>query len=63
MDASTRLANLIAMRDSGVSSTTVDGVTTAFRSMAELDRAINRLQRELGRKHRPLARSIYQGHR
>ena len=61
--AAQRLQNLIELRDSGLNSTTVDGVTTTFRSQADLERAINRLQRETGKKTRPIARSVFQGHR
>jgi hypothetical protein len=59
-----RLELLEQMRDSGVQSTTVDGVTTAFRSPAELNTAIIRLKRELGLlPPRKRNRAVYMGHR
>lgn len=63
-EKNTRLERLKKMRDSGVSSTSHDGVTTSFRSMSDLTEAITRLERELGR--RPRDRSfmqVFMGHR
>lgn len=59
-----RLADLIALRDSGVLETVVDGMTTKFQSRADLDRTIFRMQVELGeRKRKTGTRSVYMGHR
>ena len=52
------------MRDSGILSTSVDGVSTSFRSAEDLQQAIMRLERELGyRKPRVRSRSVFLGHR
>ena len=60
----TTLARLRKMRDAGVTSTTVDGVATTFRSLRELKQAIVDLEREAGlRNPRVRARSVYMGHR
>lgn len=59
-----RLELLRKMRDSGVSSTSVDGVSTTFRSMAELQEAIKILEQDLGiRKKRSRFKSVFMGHR
>lgn len=59
-----RLERLEKMRDSGVSSTSVDGVSTQFRSMAELNQAILILKRNLGMiRRRPAYMSVFMGHR
>jgi hypothetical protein len=59
-----RLELLRKMRDSGVSSTSVDGVQTTFRSMADLQEAIKILEQELGiRKKRSRFKSVFMGHR
>ena len=59
-----RLDLLEQMRDSGVQSTSVDGVTTTFRSAADLNAAIIRLKRELGLlPARKRNRAIFMGHR
>jgi hypothetical protein len=58
------LARLKKMRDAGIVSTTVDGVTTTFRSLTELKIAIVDLERELGyRPKKVRARSVFMGHR
>jgi hypothetical protein len=52
------------MRDSGVSSTSVDGVQTTFRSMGDLQEAILVLKRQLGLiRKRPAFMSAFMGHR
>lgn len=59
-----RLELLEKMRDSGVTSTTVDGVTTQFRGDRELNTAILRLKQELGLvRKRKSAASVFMGHR
>jgi hypothetical protein len=59
-----RLERLEKMRDSGVSSTSVDGVQTTFRSMADLNQAILILKRQLGLiRKRPAYMSVFMGHR
>lgn len=60
----TKLAQLKAIRDSGALSTSVDGVSTTFRSTAELQQAIIRLETELGiRAVKVRSRSVFMGHR
>ena len=56
-DLQTTLTRLKAMRDSGVTSTSVDGVSTTFRSMAELDKRIRQIEQELC--HKPARRGAY----
>lgn len=59
-----RLDLLEEMRDSGIHSTSVDGVTTAFRNASDLNAAIIRLKRELGLlPARKRVRAVYMGHR
>lgn len=59
-----RLELLEKMRDSGVTSTTVDGVTTQFRASSELREAIIGLKRELGMlPRRKRFGSVFMGHR
>lgn len=62
-DARATLSRLKRMRDSGVTETTVDGVTTKFRTMAELERAIARQERRLGLQKPQFAKSVFMGHR
>lgn len=62
-DLRERLDLLCELRDSGQTETTVDGIVTKFASPKELNKAINRLQRSLGYKKRPLATTVYMGHR
>ena len=63
-DKRKRLDLLEQMRDSGVQSTSVDGVSTTFRSATELQQAIIRLKRELGLlPPRTRNRSVFMGHR
>jgi hypothetical protein len=56
-DLQTTLTRLKAMRDSGVTSTSVDGVSTTFRSLADLDKRIRQIEQELG--HKPVRRGAY----
>lgn len=56
-DLQTTLTRLKAMRDSGVTSTSVDGVSTTFRSMVELEKRIRQIEQELG--HKPPRRGTY----
>jgi hypothetical protein len=59
-----RLELLEKMRDSGVSSTSVDGVQTSFRSLNELNQSILILKRTLGQvRRKPRNMSVYMGHR
>jgi hypothetical protein len=59
-----RLELLEKMRDSGVSSTSVDSVQTTFRSFDELNQAILQLKRQLGQvRRKPRNMSVYMGHR
>jgi hypothetical protein len=59
-----RLERLEKMRDSGVSSTSVDSVQTTFRSFDELNQAILQLKRQLGQvRRKPRNMSVYMGHR
>ena len=59
-----RLERLEKMRDSGVSSTSVDGVQTTFRNMSDLQEAILVLKRQLGLiRKRPAFMSAFMGHR
>lgn len=58
------LTRLRKMRDAGIVSTTVDGVTTTFRTFSELKVAILDLERELGyRPKKVRTRSVFMGHR
>lgn len=59
-----RLENLRKLRDLGVTSNSVDGESTTFASPADLQAAINRLERQLGlRRPQVRSRSVYMGHR
>ena len=59
-----RLERLRKLRDSGLRSTTVDGVTTTFSSAEELSQAIKRLEQELGtRPRRKRHYNVFLGHR
>lgn len=59
-----RLELLEKMRDSGVSSTTVDGVQTTFRNATDLSNAIARLKRDLGiTRKQPRNLNPFMGHR
>ncbi len=59
-----RLELLEKMRDSGVASTSVDGVQTTFRNLADLNETILTLKRQLGlTRRRPRNMSVYMGHR
>ncbi|GAB5444358.1 MAG: hypothetical protein Fues2KO_47070 [Fuerstiella sp.] len=62
-DQRATLTRLQAMRDSGVTESTVDGVTTKFQSVSELNRAITRLERKLGLRTPRYAKSVFMGHR
>ena len=58
------LSRLRKMRDSGITSTTVDGVSTTFQSLDALRFAIVNLEREAGlRAPRVRCRSVFMGHR
>ena len=58
------LTRLKQMRDSGILSTSVDGVVTSFQSPEQLQKSIMRLERELGlRSARRRFISPYMGHR
>jgi len=58
------LARLLKLRNSGVAATSVDGVQTSFRSMADLNAAIASLERDLGtRRKRQRILNVYMGHR
>jgi hypothetical protein len=60
----TQLARLKNMLNSGVLSTSVDGVSTTFRSQNDLAKAITRLETELGdRAPRARFRTPFMGHR
>lgn len=63
-DQAATLARLKQMRDSGITSTTVDGVATSFRSLSELRQTIIAIERDMGYRPRKVrARSVFMGHR
>lgn len=58
------LTRLKQMRDSGILSTSVDGVVTTFQTPEQLQKHITRLERELGqRSARRRFFTPYMGHR
>lgn len=59
-----KIAQLEDALYSGASSVTIDGVTTTFRSQAELKESIAELKRRVGqRPARRRTASVYMGHR